>query len=164
MVGDGYWDILGSQSPPQNFCFPIISLDESRLPSLQFHVTAFKLSLCLHTYDWGHKWLWKCVHLKTYLIPSKWSLNHPSHHYHCFPIHPCSLNLSQRKGSASVDQGQLTNNTWGMVFILLYLWTSSSLEGILCCPFPIPVTEQQTSSVTHSLIKYLLKCLLCVRH
>lgn len=29
--------------------------------------------------------------------------------------------------------------TWGMVFIRLYLCTSSSFEGIRCCPFPIPV-------------------------
>lgn len=28
--------------------------------------------------------------------------------------------------------------TWGMVFIRLYLCTSSSFEGIRCCPFPIP--------------------------
>lgn len=46
------------------------------------------------------------------------------------------------------------NNTWGMVFILLYLWTSSSLEGILCCPLPIPVTEQQTQLI-HPFLKYL---------
>ena len=48
-----------------------------------------------------------------------------------------------------------------MVFILLYLWTSSSLEGILCCPFPIPVTEKQASSFTPSFIKYLLVPTMC---
>ena len=31
--------------------------------------------------------------------------------------------------------------TWGMVFIRLYLCTSSSFEGIRCCPFPIPAEK-----------------------
>lgn len=31
--------------------------------------------------------------------------------------------------------------TWGIVFIRLYRCTSSSLDGIRCCPFPIPVEE-----------------------
>lgn len=31
--------------------------------------------------------------------------------------------------------------TCGMVFIRLYLCTSSSFEGIRCCPFPIPAEE-----------------------
>ena len=32
--------------------------------------------------------------------------------------------------------------TWGMVFIRLYLCTSSSFEGIRCCPFPIPAEKR----------------------
>lgn len=31
--------------------------------------------------------------------------------------------------------------TWGMVFIRLYRCTSSSFDGIRCCPFPIPAEE-----------------------
>lgn len=31
--------------------------------------------------------------------------------------------------------------TWGIVFILLYRCTSSSFDGMRCCPFPIPVEE-----------------------
>lgn len=37
--------------------------------------------------------------------------------------------------------------TWGMVFIRLYLCTSSSFEGIRCCPFPIPVESDTAPSL-----------------
>lgn len=77
---------------------------------------------------------------------------------HCSPIHYFS-----RIQEKVLTQAEPANSTWGIVFILLYLWTSSSLDGILCCPLPIPVTEQQTQLI-RPFLKYLWKYLLYVRY
>jgi hypothetical protein len=73
-----------------------------------------------------------------------------------------SIIFSRIQGKIPI-QAEPTSNTWGMVFILLYLWTSSSLEGILCCPLPIPVRKQQTQLI-RPFLKYLLTYLLYAKY
>lgn len=139
----GIRDILGSQPFPHillshNQSGWIHSFHHYIFVSLHLNSVSAFILMTEATYDSESGFI-------LYNIPDsiKWSSNHPP-----FPpliSHLCSLNLSQ--GESCLTRAGPITNTWGMVFILLYLWTSSSLEGILCCPFPIPVTEQQTQFI-----------------
>lgn len=146
MVGSGAQRCPGLPAtlPPPNFCFPIISLDESTASIFTFSCH-YIYTQSLLPYLWLRPYMTLEVCSSKNIPDSfKWSLKYPPPPV-LFP-HP-SLKPKLIPGEGSCLTGARPTNTWGMVFILLYLWTSSSLEGILCCPFPIPVTEQQTQFI-----------------
>lgn len=81
----------------------------------------------------------------------------------CFPIHLCSLNLSQGRGSASLEQCQpiIPGGWYSSCYISgpAHPWRASC--AVL---FPFLSQNNKSSSLTHSSIKCLLQCILCARH